>query len=128
MMEFMNDFTPLSQYPRAVLKMAAQALYPFAPHIAEEAWELLGETENLTFAPFPVIDPTYLIDATALYVVQINGKVRGKWELPKDQSQEDILVFIKTQPQIAKYITGPIEKVIFVPNKLINIVIHEISV
>jgi leucyl-tRNA synthetase len=125
MMEFINDFTPLEHYPRSVLKMATQALYPFAPHIAEEAWQLLGEKESLTFRPFPTIDPTYLIDATALYVVQINGKVRGKWELPKDQTEEAILAFIQQQDQIAKYFTGPIEKVVFVPNKLISLVIRE---
>jgi leucyl-tRNA synthetase len=124
MMEFMNNFTPLPKYPKAVLKMFTQALYPFAPHIAEEAWELLGETQSLTYAPFPIIDPIYLIDATTLYVIQINGKVRGKWELPKDKSQEEILAFIQTQPQIAKHLEGTIEKVVFVPNKLLSLVIH----
>ncbi|MGH2638793.1 MAG: hypothetical protein ACRDF4_05855, partial [Rhabdochlamydiaceae bacterium] len=79
---------------------------------------------SLTYAPFPVIDPTYLIDATTIYVVQVNGKMRGKWDLPKDKTEEEILSFIKTQPQIMKHLAGTIEKVIFVPNKLINIVIH----
>jgi leucyl-tRNA synthetase len=65
-----------------------------------------------------------LIDATTIYVVQVNGKMRGKWDLPKDKSQEEILDFIKTQPQIMKHLEGTIEKVIFVPNKLLNIVIH----
>ena len=106
MMEFMNDFSPLPKYPKAVVKMLTQALYPFAPHIAEEAWELLGETESLTHAPYPLIDPTYLIDSTTLYVIQINGKVRGKWELPKDKSQEEIMAFVKSQPQIAKHLEG----------------------
>ncbi len=124
MMEFINDFSPLPTYPREVLKMLTQVLYPFAPHIAEEAWELLGGAESLTFAPFPIFDPTYLIDSTALYIVQINGKLRGKWELPKDKTEAEILDFIKKQPQIAKHLEGTIEKVIFVPNKLINLVIH----
>jgi leucyl-tRNA synthetase len=125
MMEFLNDFTPLEKYPKAVLKMATQALYPFAPHIAEEAWEILGESKPLAFTPFPTIDPTYLVDATALYVVQVNGKVRGKWELPKDQTEEAVLMFIQKQPQIGKYLTGAIEKVVFVPNKLISLVVRE---
>lgn len=124
MMEFMNDFSPLPKYPKAVLKMITQALYPFAPHIAEEAWELLGETEGLTYAPFPTVDPAYLVDSTTLYVIQINGKVRGKWELPKDKSQEEILAFIQRQPQISKHLEGTIEKVVFVPNKLLSLVIH----
>jgi leucyl-tRNA synthetase len=125
MMGFINDFTPLLKYPKKALKMLTQALSPFAPHIAEEAWEMLGETGGLTYAPFPKVDPAYLVDSTTLYVIQINGKVRGKWELPKDKSQEEILAFIKTQPQIAKHLEGTMEKIIFVPNKLLSIVIND---
>lgn len=122
MMEFMNNFAPLPHYPKAVLKMLTQVLYPFAPHIAEEAWELLGYKEKLTFAPFPVYDPVYLEDDTVLYVVQVNGKLRGKWMLPKDKSKEELLEFIQTQPNISRFITGNITKVIYVPNKLLNLV------
>ena len=123
MMEFINDITPHPTYPRSVLRMLTQVLYPFAPHVAEEAWQLLGGVESLTYTPFPVANPSYLVDSTALYVVQINGRLRGKWELPKDKDKEQLLEFIKTQPEIAKYLTGTIEKVIYVPNKLINIVV-----
>lgn len=122
MMEFMNCFTPLDRYPKSVLKMVTQLLYPFAPHICEEAWQLLGGTSSLSCAPFPTYDSSYLVDETILYVVQVNGKVRGKWMLPKDTSEEELLGFIKEQPAIAKYITGPISKVVYVPNKLISLV------
>ena len=122
MMEFINAFSPLAKYPKAALKMLTQVLYPFAPHIAEEAWEHLGEQESLTYAPFPTYDPQLLIDETVLYVVQVNGKVRGKWELPKDKPEEELLAFIKTQPNIAKHLTGEITKVVYVPNKLLSIV------
>lgn len=124
MMSFINDFQPLPVYCKEALKMVTQALYPFAPHIAEEAWQLLGGQESLTYTPFPEIDPTYLIDATTIYVVQVNGKMRGKWDLPKDKTEAEILSFIKTQPQIMKHLEGAIAKVIFVPNKLINLVTH----
>jgi leucyl-tRNA synthetase len=123
MMEFINDFYHLPTYPKSVLRIFVQVLYPFAPHVAEEAWQLLGGEESLTYVPFPALNPSYLIDETALYIVQINGKMRGKWELPKDKEKEELLDFIKTQPQISKHITGTIEKVIYVPNKLINIVV-----
>ncbi|MES2122530.1 MAG: leucine--tRNA ligase [Chlamydiota bacterium] len=122
MMEFMNNFAPLPHYPKSVLKMLTQVLYPFAPHIAEEAWENLGCKEKLTFAPFPTYDPVYLEDDTVLYVVQVNGKLRGKWMLPKDKSKDELLAFIHTQPNIARFISGNITKVIYVPNKLINLV------
>ncbi len=123
MMEFMNAFTPLKAYPKTVLKMVTQVLYPFAPHIAEEAWEHLGEDESLTHIPFPKVDTTYLMDTSTTYVVQINGKMRGKWELPIDKSQEEILILAKAEPKIAKYLEGEIKKVVFIPNKLLNIVV-----
>jgi leucyl-tRNA synthetase len=122
MMEFVNDFSALPRYPKSALKMLVQALYPFAPHIAEEMWQLLGGEKSLTYAPFPKADPRYLVDLTTLYIVQVNGKLRGKWELPKDKNQEELLAFIQNQPQIAKHISGNILKVVFVPNKLINLV------
>jgi leucyl-tRNA synthetase len=124
MMEFMNAFQPLEVYPKKVVKILAQALYPFAPHIAEEIWEHLGGEASIAFVPYPEIDPACLIDEMVLYVVQVNGKLRGKWMLPRDKNKEELLAFIETQPQIAKHITGPIEKVIYVPNKLINLVIN----
>lgn len=122
MMEFINAFSPLAKYPRAVLRMLAQVLYPFAPHIAEEAWEHLGSSDSLTYHPFPSYDPTYLVDETVLYVVQVNGKVRGKWTFPKETHENELLEFIKAQPNIAKHLTGPISKIVHVPNKLISIV------
>ncbi len=125
MMEFMNDFTPLNAYPKSVLKMVTQVLYPFAPHIAEEAWEYLGEKSTITFAAFPTYDTAYLVDDTALYVVQVNGKVRGKWELPKDLSEQELLDFVKKEPNIAKHLTGEISRIVYVPNKLMSIVCND---
>ena len=123
MMEFMNAFTPLSAYPKSVLKMVTQVLSPFAPHIAEEAWEHLGGEESLTYIPFPKVDPSYLVDDNRTYVVQINGKMRGKWELPKGKNQDELLGLVKDDPRISKYLEGGIKKVIFVPDKLLNIVV-----
>jgi leucyl-tRNA synthetase len=123
MMEFMNEFTKLSSYPRSVIRMAAQALAPFAPHIAEEIWEQIGEKEPLAYAAFPQAEEKYLQDETLIYVVQINGKVRGRFELPKDQTQDVILEAAKKHPHISKMLEGhQIQKVIYVPNKLLNIV------
>ena len=123
MMEFLNAFIPLNAYPHEVLKMAVQMLSPFAPHIAEELWEHLGEKELLTYAPLPIVDPKYLVDDTATYVVQINGKLRGKFDLPKDRTEEEILRLARSQPEVTKHLQGEIVKTIFVPNKLLNIVL-----
>lgn len=124
MMEFINDFTKLEKYPHSVLKMAVQCLMPFAPHIAEELWEILGCKESLSYCPFPHADDKYMSDATITYVVQVNGKLRGRFELPKDQSQEVVLEAAKKHPTIMKCLDGfKVDKVIFVPNKLMNIVV-----
>lgn len=67
---------------------------------------------------------SYLYDATAIYVVQVNGKVRGKFDLPKDQPEHVILELAQKHPPIMKYLDGmAINKVIFVPNKLLNLVV-----
>jgi leucyl-tRNA synthetase len=125
MMEFINHFTQLDHYPKSVLKMATQALYPFAPHIAEELWEHLGGTTSLTYVPYPTVSPGYLVDNTATYVFQINGKLRGKWDLPIDKSQDEILKLALADERLAKYMEGEIQKVIFVPNKLLNVVVRK---
>lgn len=123
MMEFMNEFTRLPAYPKRVVKMATQALMPFAPHLAEEVWQKLGCTEELSTAPYPEIVESYLYDATATYVVQVNGRVRGKFELPKDQPEHVILELAKKHPHIIKYLDGmTINKIVFVPNKLLSLV------
>ncbi len=124
MMEFMNEFTKLPAYPRSIVKMLTQALMPFAPHMAEEVWEILGCRESLSNHPYPEVNPKYLEDETITYVVQVNGKLRGRFELPKDQSQETVLAAAKLNPTIAKYLVDvELEKVIFVPNKLLNLVV-----
>lgn len=128
MMEFMNDFTKLSFYPKSCVEKAVQVLAPFAPHMAEELWESLGHQELLSFASFPVAEPHYLEDAVITYVVQINGKLRGRFELPKNEGQEVVLQAAKENPLIVKHLNGhEVEKVIFVPNKLINIVTKSAS-
>jgi leucyl-tRNA synthetase len=122
MMEFINAFIPLPSYPRSCLKMAVQMLYPFAPHLAEELWRELGEKESITFVPIPTVDPQFLVDETALYVIQINGKLRGRFELPKDRTETELLRLVRERPDVEKFIVGEIVKTVFVPNKLLNIV------
>ncbi len=100
MMEFMNAFIPLPFYPKRVLQMVTQVLYPFAPHIAEEAWEHLGGSDSLTYHPAPIADPAYLVDTYATFLIQVNGKLRGRWELPKETDEQTLFDFVKDQPQV----------------------------
>lgn len=123
-MEFMNDLSKLNEYPRSVMKMAVQALMPFAPHLAEETWEMLGFEECLSHCPWPKVDSKYLKDDTVTYVVQVNGKVRGRMEMDKGLTKEDLLEYAVSDPNVSKFLDGKeIRKVIFVPDKLLNLVV-----
>lgn len=125
MMEFINDFQKLERYPKDALCMLVQCLSPFAPHIAEELWQMLGQKEELSFAPWPKVNEALLVKETATYVVQINGKLRGRFDLPCGKAQEELLAIALEQESIAKLIDGKkINKVIFVPDKLLNIVVQ----
>jgi len=125
LMEFMNEITKLPSYPRLVVKMAAQALAPLAPHLAEEVWEYQKFEGSLSYAPFPEADEAYLQDEVVTYVVQINGKLRGRLELSKDQTQDAIFSAASKHPNIIGYLNGKaVNKVVFVPNKLLNIVLE----
>ncbi|MBM3197818.1 MAG: leucine--tRNA ligase [Chlamydiae bacterium] len=123
MMECINHLYEQPRHPKKALQLFTQALYPFAPHLAEEAWEYLGGKQSLTHIPYPEVEERYLEDQVALYVVQVNGKLRGKWPFPKETGQEEIVSFILMQPQVRKYLTGEIKKVVFVPHKLVSLVV-----
>ena len=123
LMIFVNDFSKLNHYPKSMLLLATQCLYPFAPHLAYEAWEILGQKTELSYHPFPIHDEKYLVEDNATYIIQVNGKLRGKFDLPKDQSEDVITGLAKENENIAKHLSGTIVKTIFVPNKLVNFVI-----
>lgn len=125
LMIFSNEFSKLSEYPISLLAKAVQCLYPFAPHLAYEIWSNLKQEGELAHLPFPSYEEKYLVEQTALYVVQVNGKLRGKFELPKDQDQEAVVAKAKENPNISRYLDNPIVKIIFVPNKLLNFVVKQ---
>lgn len=124
MMEFMNAFQPLPVYPIAVVKMLLQMLYPLAPHVSEECWEILGEKKRLLNSPYPQADARYLQDDLITYVVQINGKVRARIEAARDLSSEDVFAEAVSQENVQKFLLGKVQKKVFVPNKLLNIVLE----
>lgn len=123
-MEFINAFSQLESYPKPVLKMAILALAPLAPHIAEEMWEQLGGSEALAHAAWPEADPDFLQDESVTLVVQVNGKLRASLVLPRDQAEEQVLEAAKANSSVRKLIEGKtVRKVVFVPNRLINLVV-----
>src|SRR5574338_158565 len=106
MMEFVNEFSKQERYSTWALKTFVQLLSPFAPHIAEEMWQMLGCTESLSYMPFPVGDPKYLEDEVVTYVIQVNGRVRARLDLPKDQTEEKICELAKDNPNVQKFLDG----------------------
>jgi len=125
MMEFINDFIKLDKYPKEALLMSVQMLYPFAPHIAEEMWQRLGKRESLTYHPLPKVNKAYLVDDQVTFVIQINGKVRDRMDLPKGTDKDKLLELAKGQKNVIKYLDKEIIKTIFVPDKLLNIVVKQ---
>jgi leucyl-tRNA synthetase len=124
LMEFMNEFTKLSAYPKEVVRMAAQALAPLAPHLAEEVWQHIGSIGSIINAPFPIAEERYLRDENVTLVVQVNGKLRGRLDLPVNHPEEAVLEAAKANSHVVAHLEGKeIVKVVFVPNKLLNIVV-----
>ncbi|EMY79563.1 leucine--tRNA ligase-like protein [Leptospira weilii serovar Ranarum str. ICFT] len=124
LMIFVNEFTPSERRPKEVLESFILLLAPFAPHLAEELWKRSGRKESLTDAKFPEADPQYLIESEILIVVQVNGKLRDEFKAPKEVSQSDAISLAKNLDKIKGILEGKtIRKEIYVPGKLVNIVI-----
>lgn len=99
-------------------------LSPFAPHIAEELWEKLGHTESILKTPWPKWDPAALVQTTMTIVVQVNGKLRGEMDIPVDQAEEAIKEAAQKLEKVKVHTAGKeIKKIIYVPKKLVNIVV-----
>lgn len=90
LIELTNGLTQLSATPREVAEPLVLMVAPFAPHLAEELWRKLGHDTSLTYADFPTADPALLVADTVTYPVQVNGKVRGRIEVPADASEESV--------------------------------------
>ncbi len=106
------------------VKILTQTLNPFIPHVTEEIWELMGESENLVLYPWPTADSNYLNDNKVTIAVQILGKTKGSLEVDVDISEEKLLIEIRSIPSVHKLLEGVrIKKVIYVPKRIINVVI-----
>ena len=119
-----NELTDLKCSKREILEPLVILLSPFAPHIAEELWEILGHTDSITYASFPEYVEAYTIENSCTYAVSFNGKTRFTVDLPLDMSREDVDAHVRCLEQTAKYVgEGNIVKVIVVPGKIVNIVV-----
>ncbi|MBP5190668.1 MAG: leucine--tRNA ligase [Bacteroidales bacterium] len=118
-----NDLANLKCNKRAVLEPLAVLIAPFAPHIAEELWHLLGKSQSVCSADWPQYDEKNLVEDTFKYPVSFNGKMRFTIDLPANCTQDEAIAALKDMPEYQKWTEGKEpKKIIFVPKRIINIV------
>jgi leucyl-tRNA synthetase len=124
MMIFVNEATKAKSVPRAHWEGFVKLLSVYAPHLGEELWQRLGHTHTIAYEKWPTYDSAHCVDATVTVVVQINGKLRDKLELPAGTDKGAIEKLALATPGAQKFMEGKAaKKVIVVPDKLVNIVV-----
>jgi leucyl-tRNA synthetase len=119
-----NELMELKCNKRAVLEPLAIILSPYAPHIAEELWQLMGHDSSITGAEFPQWNESYLVENEFEYPISINGKTRFKINLPLHLSKEEIEKQVLEAPELQKYANGQNpKKLIVVPGRIVNVVL-----
>jgi leucyl-tRNA synthetase len=108
---------------RFATETAVSLIQPYVPHIAEELWQRLGR-EQLWKAPWPQADPALLERETFELVVQVNGRLRGRVEVPAGIEDDELIARAKELPRVAAHLDGKeVKNVIVVPGRLVNLVV-----
>jgi leucyl-tRNA synthetase len=123
-MIFVNEISKRTVIPRTGMEKFIKLLSPFAPHIAEEIWQRMGNSNTIAFEKWPEYDEKKLQRNYITIVGQVNGKVRTKMDIEVGTSDEEIIRLMKEDEKLKKFIDGKeIIKEIVVKNKLVNIVV-----
>ena len=118
-----NELSTQNCHSRAILEPLAIVISPYAPHIAEELWSLLGNTDSIATIPFPALDEKHLVESDKEYPVSFNGKMRFTMVLPLDLTAAQIEEIVMKDERTIKQLDGKMpNKVIIVPGKIINLV------
>ena len=126
LMIFVNEANSWDQVPAAVANDFVKLLNPFAPHIAEELWSKLGNSDTISYTEWPEFNEEYLKEDEIMYPVQVNGKVRADIFVPADKAKDKqfVLDMAKAEPKVIKYLNeGNLVKEIFVPGRIVNLVV-----
>lgn len=124
LMILVNELGKRSSLEIRNLKLVIKLLAPFAPHLADELWAQLGEKDSIHNQSWPGYDPKLIREEAFTIVIQINGKVRDKIELSIDLAEKEAKALVLKREIVQKWLAGKkIKKVIFIPQKLINLVI-----
>ena len=119
-----NELTDLQCHKKEILQPLVILLAPYAPHIAEELWHLLGNDSTVLDAAFPVFESKYVKETSKTYPVAINGKTRTELTLALDATQQQVEELLMQDPAVIKWLDGkPPKKIIYVKNKMINVVV-----
>lgn len=123
LMVFVNEANKVDALPYEYVEGFVQLLAPIAPHIGEELWQILGNEESLTYVPWPTYDEAALVEDKVEVVFQVNGKLRGKQNVARGLSKEELEQIAMNHEAVKEFIEGKtVRKVIAVPDKLVNIV------
>jgi leucyl-tRNA synthetase len=124
MMIFINLATKKGKITRETAMVFTKTVSPFAPHLAEELWSLLGNSKTLAYEPWPEVNEEYLKEDSFEYPVSFNGKMRFKIEFPVNTSKEDIIKTLLSDERTIKWLGGKEPaNIIVVPNRIINVVL-----
>ena len=124
LMIFINELFKLGIKPLSVLKPFLQLVNPFAPHLTEEIWEKMGHRENLAYVQWPTYDNSLLKDEIITFAVQVNGKVRGTFEIERDADDDDCIAKAMEIDNVKRFLEGQeIKKQFVVKNKIVSFVI-----
>ena len=124
MMIFVNEVMKSEVKPRQILEPFVLVLAPFAPHIAEELWQMLGHKQSLALEPWPTFDPAKLVETTVEIVLQVNGKIRSKISVEKDTPEHLLEALCLADENVRKHLDGKqIVKKVIVKNRLVNLVV-----
>ncbi|MEX1231448.1 MAG: leucine--tRNA ligase, partial [Planctomycetaceae bacterium] len=124
MMEFTNELGPQEVRPKPLLNSFVLLLAPFAPHLAEELWQTLGNAKSLAYEPWPSYDESLLVETEIEIPVQVNGKLRATVKVPADADKQTMETLAKNHEIIAKQIEGKtIVKSIVIPGRMVNFVV-----
>ena len=118
-----NDLIALKCNNRKILEEFTVLLAPFAPHLSEEMWHLMGHNESIVDIPYPVHNDAYLKESEIQYPISFNGKVRFQLTLSAEMTKEQIEQEVRQSPELEKYLDGKtIARIIVVPGRIVNVV------
>ena len=124
MMTFVNEATASATLPREIASSLLRIISPYAPHLAEELWAQLGEQGLVAHTTWPTHDPRLCVDDVVTLIVQVDGKLRDRIDVPREADEKTLETIARRAPNAVKVLAGrEPKKVIVVPGRLVNIVV-----